>query len=220
LRLKKAITITAPKLTVIFDFDGTLADTLVTSIRVFEKMTKRPDVLSEQEIMRLRGMNAFNVVRELHIRPWRAPWMLMRGRALMRREIDGVAVFRGVEGVLHQLETSDVRIFIMSSNSPGNIRKLLAATGLNHYFMHIYGNVGIFGKAKRLRKIIQRNGLEASRVVYVGDEGRDIEAARRAGVGSVAVTWGFNNADLLAKHKPDYMVSTPEELAAALLSLR
>lgn len=178
---------------------------------------RRPEPFTDEDIMRLRGLNAYHIIRELHIRPWRVPWMVVRGRVLMRREIDSIVVFNGIEEVLQQLQEAGIPIYIMSTNSPGNIRKLMESRGLAQYFKHIYGNVGIFGKAKRLRQIIERNGLDRARVVYVGDEGRDIEAAKHVGIKSVAVSWGFNTPELLARHHPTYLVRTTGELAKTLL---
>ncbi len=201
---------------VIFDFDGTLADTFVTSIRIFEKLTKKAEPYSETDVLRLRGLTAFHVVRELRIKPWRMPWLLVRGRAMMRRDMETVVVFDGIEEVLKQLQSQETAVYIISSNSPGNIRKLLQVHGLEVYFKHIYGNVGLFGKAKMLRRVIARNHLDTANTYYVGDEGRDIEAAKRVGVKSLAVTWGFNSAELLEKHHPYAVVSSPEQLADLL----
>lgn len=190
----------------------------MTSIRIFEKISNKAEPFTADDIIRLRGLTAYHIVRELRIRPWRMPWLLVRGRAMMRREIDTLKVFEGIEDVLKALKAADIEIFIMSSNSPGNIRRLMQAKGLDHYFTHIYGNVGIFGKAKRLRQIIERNGLDKDGTFYVGDEGRDIEAAKRVGIKGVAVAWGFNSAELLDKHHPYKLVYTTDELATTLLA--
>jgi phosphoglycolate phosphatase len=206
------------KPTVIFDFDGTLVDSIVASIRIFEKIMKRPEPYSDEQIARLRGLSALQVVRELRIRPWRVPWMVIRGRQLMRRQIDNIVVFEGIEDVLRQLKAAGIPMYIMSSNSPGNIRQLMKARGLDHYFTHVYGNVGIFGKAKRLRQIIERNRLDMARVIYVGDEGRDVEAAKHVGIKSVAVGWGFNSPELLARHHPTELAESTSQLATILLS--
>lgn len=206
--------------TVIFDFDGTIADTLVTSVRIFEKLTRRPEPFSDEEIARFRGLTVLRVLRELRIRPWRVPWLLMRGRAMMHREMEAIVVFDGMEDVLRQLRAAGVPVFIMSSNSPGNIRKLLSRLGLEHYFTRIYGNVGILGKAKMLRRIVAANKLDPSSTYYVGDEGRDVEAAKRVGLKSVAVSWGYNSAELLASHHPQALAHSRQELAAILADIR
>ncbi len=202
--------------TVIFDFDGTLADTLVTSVRIFEKLTKRPEAFSDEDIARFRGLTALKVVRELRIRPWRVPLLLVRGRKMMHREMEAIAVFEGIEDVLKRLQAEKIPIYIMSSNSPGNIRKLLKRVQLEGYFTRVYGDVGLFGKAKMLRSIVEENKLVPADTFYVGDEGRDVEAAKRVGLKSVAVTWGFNSAELLAAHHPHALANSREELAKVL----
>lgn len=203
--------------TVIFDFDGTIADTFVTSVRIYERLSKRQIPFSDEEIQRLRAMTVVELVRELRIRPWRVPLLLVRGRRMMRNEMEAIVVFEGMEDVLKQLRQAKVPVFIMSSNSPGNIRKLLSRLGLEHYFTEIYGNVSVFGKAKMLRMIVSRNKLVPSNTFYVGDEGRDIEAAKRVGLNNVAVTWGYNSRELLASHHPRNMADNREELATILL---
>jgi phosphoglycolate phosphatase-like HAD superfamily hydrolase len=54
------------------------------------------------------------------------------------------------------------------------------------------------------------------RAVYVGDEVRDIVAARKAGVDVAAVSWGYNTREVLAKHEPDYLIERPELLPTLL----
>jgi len=117
-----------------------------------------------------------------------------------------------VEDVLQQLQVANVPMYIMSTSSPGNIRKLLKARGLEGYFKRIYGNVGVFGKAKMLRRVIEQNGFDPSGVFYIGDEARDIEATKRVGVHGIAVGWGFNSPALLERHEPFALVQTPKQL--------
>lgn len=199
----------------IFDFDGTIADTFATSIRIFEKMTKKKPY-KPAEIERLRGLSGLQLIRELRIRPWLVPFMLARGRAMMRRKMKDIEVFPGVEKVIHELHAQGVPLYIMSSNSPANIRKFLRDQGLADNFIRIYGNVGLFGKSAMLRRVMRQNGLQPQQVTYIGDESRDIEAAKHVNVRIVSVDWGFNSADLLARHKPDVIVHSPRELAKAL----
>ena len=47
---------------------------------------------------------------------------------------------------------------------------------------------------------------------YIGDEVRDIEAAKEAGINSVAVTWGFSDLAQLKKAKPFALITKPEQL--------
>ena len=203
----------------IFDFDGTIADTFATSIRIFEKMTKKKPYKPE-EIERLRGLTGLQLIRELRIRPWLVPFMLARGRAMMRRKMKDIDIFPGVEKVIRELHKDGAPLYIMSSNSPGNIRKFLQDQGMDQYFIRVYGNIGLFGKSAMLRRVMRQNGFSPEQVTYIGDESRDVEAAKHVGVRIVSVDWGFNSAPLLARHNPDVIVHTPAELERALRNNR
>ena len=201
---------------VIFDFDGTIADTFATSIHIFEHMTKRHDVYTLEEIERLRGLSGLKLIRELHIKPWLVPFMLARGRVMMRRRMNDINLFPGIKEVIADLYEQGVPLYIMSSNSPANIRKFMRNHEMNHYFKRIYGNIGLLGKARMLRRVMHQNHIDPELTTYVGDELRDIEGAKHVGIRVVAVGWGFNTADLLATHEPDVIVHTPKELSRAL----
>ena len=47
---------------------------------------------------------------------------------------------------------------------------------------------------------------------YIGDETRDIDAAKQCGISAVAVTWGFNSEAIIAKHNPHYLVRHPKDI--------
>ena len=51
--------------------------------------------------------------------------------------------------------------------------------------------------------MVLENNLDSANTYYVGDETRDIEAAKTAGVKSIAVTYGMNTKDVLQKSEPD-----------------
>ena len=60
-------------------------------------------------------------------------------------------------------------------------------------------------------------GAAADQSVYVGDAVYDVHAAQAAGMASVAVTWGAGRRDDLIAAGPDHLVDTAEELRRALL---
>jgi phosphoglycolate phosphatase len=79
-------------------------------------------------------------------------------------------------------------------------------------FVDLYGGVGLLGKGRVLRRVLKRNSLDPEHTWYVGDEVRDITSAREAGLRIMSVTWGFNNAEILQKHRPTRLIETPDEL--------
>ncbi|MGA1474197.1 MAG: HAD hydrolase-like protein [Prochlorothrix sp.] len=79
-------------------------------------------------------------------------------------------------------------------------------------FKVLQAGVTILGKQRVLKRLVRRQGWAAEQVCYVGDEVRDVEAARGAGVRSIAVTWGFNTTAVLNRANPDYLIDHPAEL--------
>ena len=74
------------------------------------------------------------------------------------------------------------------------------------------GGLPLFGKERVLRQIIRKNQLNPAQVIYVGDETRDVEAARKTAIRVIAVGWGFNTSQALARHQPDFLIQRPGEL--------
>lgn len=100
---------------------------------------------------------------------------------------------------------------IVTSNSKTNVESFLETNGIN-FIDFVHGDVGIFGKARKLQAVIKNSGYTIDEVIYIGDEVRDIEAAKIIGIKVIAVTWGFNNKEALEKKSPDYIVSKPNQI--------
>ncbi|MEO8104775.1 MAG: HAD-IA family hydrolase [Candidatus Saccharibacteria bacterium] len=201
---------------IIFDFDGTLADSFKLVVEITQGLTHRKEPISDQEIARLRQMRLLNVAKELGLSRWRWPLLIIRGRRLMARRIGEVQPFEGIEDVLRTLSNDHYRLFVMSSNSTRNVQVFLVQHGLSNFFTNIYGGVGLLGKSRALRRILRHNQLQPKDVIYVGDEPRDIEACKRVDVPCVAVAWGFNTPELLAEHAPMVVVRTSSQLRKVL----
>jgi phosphoglycolate phosphatase-like HAD superfamily hydrolase len=69
-----------------------------------------------------------------------------------------------------------------------------------------------------INKIIKQRKIIKSEMFYVCDEVRDIVAAQKSGIKSIAVTWGYNTQDALTKENPDFIVDTPNELRNIIIS--
>jgi len=72
----------------------------------------------------------------------------------------------------------------------------------------------LLNKAAAIKKVIRQIGLYPESCVYIGDEARDVDGAKRAGVHMIAVGWGYNDPELLKAHNPDSVVYKPEEIIA------
>ncbi len=199
--------------TLIFDFDGTLADTFGIGVIEFRKLFKNNKQLTDDAtIEKLRGMTAREAFNFVGIKWWQLPKIAYRAREVIRREIVNIKSFDGMSATLRQLHDDGVSMMIVSSNSTKNIHVFLQNNQMEGYFEHVYGGSGVFDKAKALKRIMRHNGLNPAECVYIGDEARDMEAARRADMRSVGVTWGFNNRHALEITKPEVLIDKPKDL--------
>jgi phosphoglycolate phosphatase len=204
---------------VLFDFDGTLADSFATVVDIFYDITGTPPITDPEMIAFLRKQPMSVIIKEMHIKPFQVPRLVVKGRKMMAGRMDEIKLFEGVREALTILHEQGYQLYVMSSNSASNIEHFLKANQLQSYFVRVYGGVGLLNKAAAIRKVMRQNGLDAAHCIYVGDEARDIEGAQKAGVKIVSVGWGYNDAIMLRARKPDVLIDKPQQLAATIQGL-
>jgi phosphoglycolate phosphatase len=205
----------------IFDFDGTLADSAGWVAGVFNDVARRYRFreIDAAEREALRSLPPREGLRALGIPAWKLPFIAAHMRRRVSREIDVISPFPWVGALLARLKAEGVVVAIVSSNSEANIIRVLgpeAAAVISHFGT----GASMFGKAAKFRKLVRRSGFSPDQVISVGDEVRDIEAAREAGIASAAVTWGYATEDALIAAGPTAMVASAWELERLLLGGR
>ncbi len=199
---------------IIFDFDGTLADSLYATLQVLFELIHR-QALPAEDISRLRGMTMRQVLRELNIPAWRALFLKQTVYKAMRDRMDNIALIPGMDEAIKRLATGH-QLYVLSSNDAVNVRIFLGRFRLGDYFNGVYGDANPFGKARQLKRLVREHALDASQAWYVGDQTWDVTAAHRAGMKAAAVAWGFSNLHVLKAKRPEAMVFSPDELAKAI----
>lgn len=202
---------------VIFDFDGTLADSAPWFRSVFNDVARRYRFrqLSEEEMEALRGRPNREVVRYLGVPKWKLPFIARHMRRLMHENAHAIPLFEGVGALLEELASRNITIAIATSNFEPNVRQILGPDNTRHIAQYACG-VPIFGKARVFRKITRKLGVPPNRVLAIGDEVRDIEAARKVGIAAGAVAWGFATPEILRAHQPDYFFNSMQEIASTV----
>jgi phosphoglycolate phosphatase len=203
---------TAYKL-IIFDFDGTLADSGPWFMRTLNDVAERHGFrkVSDEEIEMLRGKSNREIIRYLGVSFWQLPAIARDVRKRSAEAADDIRLFDGIPELIHALKAGGVQIAIVTSNGEDTVRRILGHTAflVDHYAC----GASLFGKAAKFRGLMRKLQLHGSEVLAVGDEGRDVEAAHQAGFASAAVTWGYATRDALRRCSPTYLVSTVAELA-------
>lgn len=203
--------------TIIFDFDGTIVDSLDLVIEVFKEMVPEHENASQDQVEALRNLSVKDISSSLGVPIWKVPFLVNKGRGLMQKRIDQVSVFEGLEVALSQLQAKGCKLHIISSNSTENVQNYIKNAGLDQYFESINGGVGLFGKKKYINRLCKKYCQNKEIVWYVGDEIRDIKAAKKAGVHMVAVGWGFNHPETLKAQKPDAVAMNLVDLEKIIL---
>ncbi len=205
---------------VIFDFDGTIVDSLGAVIKVFEELTKRPKHFTPKEIEELQHKDPLQIALELNIPKWKIPWLLIKGRRMFRSHMRSVNVHSGIPEVIESLHKQGIQLYVLSSNSRSNVLKYLKWNKLDGYFTNVYGNAGILGKARKLHTLFKNEKVQANGSWYVGDETRDIIGAHAVGLKIISVSWGYNSRVALQDKAPDELIDEPEEILSILKKMK
>ena len=202
----------------IFDFDGTIADTLGETRNIFNELA--PDYgirqVEEHEIAALRHLSLKQILSELKIPKRRVPSIIARGTGMMRANIDRLKLIEGMHEALTEMREHVENFGILTSNSTANVDVFLRNHGLRDHFGFVSSTSKLTGKARHLRAIRKTFSLKNEEMLYIGDELRDVKAAQKARIPHAAVSWGFNSRESLQKSKPTYLFDTPEDFRRLL----
>lgn len=202
----------------IFDFDGTLADSFPWFVATINTVADRFGFrkIDDGEFDLLRGLSAREMVRRLGIPTWKLPLIARHMQKLKSRDRDAIALFPGVDTLLRQLAEHGVVLAIVSSNSEDNVRRILGPE-LTPLIHHYACGASLFGKTSSFRKVLRRSGIAPREALCVGDELRDLEAARETGIPFGAVTWGYTTADALRAHAPEEFFERVGQIAELVI---
>ena len=197
----------------IFDFDGTLADSFPFFLSVFNTIADR------------HGFRRIDIAKSAHLRhygtrqmmdyvgmpAWKLPAASRTFMAMMKENAGSIALFDGIADALKHLAAQGVLLTVVSSNSEHNVRTVLGPE-LAALVAQFECGMSIFGKASRIRAVLKRCGTAPNEAIYIGDQGTDAEASRKAGVDFGAVHWGFATIEALREHGCAQEFITPLDL--------
>lgn len=211
---------TMQKKVIIFDFDGTLVDSLGEIIRMFNERAADFNLpkIGESDIDYLRGKSPQELIKEFKVPFYKIPFIAQKVRAQLSQSVEKLSLFPGIKEVLETLDKKGYLLAILTSNSRENVDKFLKHHNLQ-MFDHIFSENNIFGKSQALSKVLRQLGCTPDDIFYIGDEVRDIEACKKNSVESIAVTYGFNSKEVLQKSNPTYIADKPEDILEAISKL-
>lgn len=197
----------------IFDFDGTIANTIPITLSIIKRyalLDYKKD-LNDELIQELRDKPIPEIFKILKIPIIKLPFIAGKIGTELNKEIAKIKPIKDVENTLNGLKKLGLTLGIVSSNSSESIKKFLYQNNLE-IFDFIYTNSRVFGKPSSLKKVLKNYKCSKDEIIYVGDEIRDIEAARKVGTKIISVSWGVNSKEKLQSYNPDYLIDQPLEI--------
>lgn len=198
---------------IIFDFDGTIADSEQAILSSWNEVAAQYGYkqVQPEDISRLKKFSIREVSQKLNFNMRMIPLLMPKFYRLYQQAIKDVAIFAGMKELLLQIEEKGYQTAILSSNSRDNILAFLRKNGLSHV-TNVYTSSSLFGKDRLIKKFLRAHRLKRSDVIYVGDELRDVVACKKAGVRIIWVSWGLNSFEAVQNASPDYCVSEPKDI--------
>ncbi len=207
----------------LFDLDGTLVESgpgIFAAARAVLRELSLPD-LPDCEMVKMVGppladsfQNILKVPSELIPEAVRLYHTISATVGM-----DLIKPYPGIESLLGELKTAGITLGVVTSKITPTAKAHLTRFGLAPYFDYIGGGTpgGSAEKLPILMAALEALGAEKARAVMVGDRHFDLLAAKKAGVASIGVTYGYGSAQEIASCQPTHTAADVEELRNLLI---
>lgn len=210
---------------VIFDWDGTLADSTDGIVMSMQYAANKLGVAarSDFDIQQIIGLGLAEAIQTL--------WPEHEGDQKLISEVAGayaefymsekrppISLFDRVADMLDDLRSAQHKLGIATGKARRGLTRALQETGLSEAFHETRCADETRSKPHplMLEELQQVLRLDVSEMVMVGDTQFDIEMGKRAGMSTIAITHGAHTHEKLSQAAPDYVVHSIEELHQCL----
>ncbi|MFF5995065.1 HAD-IA family hydrolase [Lysinibacillus sp. KU-BSD001] len=202
---------------IIFDFDGTLADSNELFMKAWNLFAEQYnyDQVNADDLITSRNLTIPQRAKKYRFPMHKLPIILPKIYRYFKDHIEEVKLFEGIKEMLDTLAQKGYTIIILSSNAKENIELLLQQERVTSV-SQVLTSSKIFGKDAIIKKFMKQQQATPDDVLYVGDEVRDIIACNKVKVPFMWVSWGLDGFELIEKENPKYVVHTPAQLIDTL----
>lgn len=203
------------KKTLLFDFDGVIVDSFETCYGVSNQFNPGRD-LSRDEYRQFFLGNVYEAAashdKQESSVPVDDPWFQEYVKRLLP-----LNPISGIQGVLEKL-AMEYDLSIISSSLSHCVESYLTKYELENYFESILGADVHKSKVVKMERVLEQKRLTGNDALFITDTLGDIREARKVGVSSIAVTWGFHDVDLLQVGEPKFVVSDPSMIHTSVIT--
>ena len=206
---------------VIFDLDGTLADTLDLCIEAFQYAIKvhTGDHFSPTEVVALWGPTEEGVLRAAVGPEWEDSVETFLSE-YERLHVSVPEPFPGIHPLLDHLCTVGLPLAVVTGKGPRSAQISLEVLGIEDAVGTVEaGSIDGAIKAQKISHIVEEWGVPPATVVYIGDHPHDAIEAHKAGTIAVAAAWSkHTDVEALRRSGPDEYFDSSRDFAAWLTS--
>ncbi len=193
---------------ILFDFDGVIANTFDFCYQINKSLGSG---LTEDQYRDLFNGNINDHFKEQAVDKREQKKGDGQFFKFYRPELMKLHPVPGMVEVIKKLAESSM-LFIISSTDSGIIKDFLALEALLTCFTEVLGNDVDYSKVNKIKMIQEKYKFLSGDCVFITDTLGDIREAEKCGVKAIAVTWGYQPAETLAKGKPLKIINKPEDL--------
>lgn len=199
----------------IFDFDGTLGDTMGWMLDASDSMADKFGFqkIDRSQLDTLRHLSAREMMKLHRLPMLKMPMIAAHFHTLMAQDAGSIRMFDGAAETLRALHAAGVKLAVVSSNSEANIRVVLGEE-LSGLISQFACGATIFGKASKFRRVLKTLGVAPGEAISIGDEIRDLDAAREVGLATGVVCWGYTAPGALKNQRPDHVFEAMGDIFA------
>lgn len=195
---------------IIFDFDGVIVDTFDLSVKICRQNGKM--VTRKQ----YRDHHNGNVYEEPAIIFTKEDGEKFYQK---RHEIASHEHLFPIENQIRKLAKKYI-LLILSSSREEIMHKYLKMGKIDKYFEKILGRETHKSKVEKFKMILRKYKLKPEKCIFVTDTLGDLREAKKVGVPTIAVTWGYHGKARLKKGSPNIMIHDFKELIPAINKLK
>ncbi len=205
----------------IFDFDGTIADTFTPTMEILRGEYEKwgDEFHQEHTVNQLRGLTIWEIIQTIPGGWWKFAYLLALAKKHVRENAYRIKAYPGIIYTLNTLCDQGYVMHVVTSNKTENVANFLRQYDLEGVFRSINETHGFWRKAKTLKKFCRREKLDPRECVYFGDEIRDIQACRKAKIPIISLTYGYNSEAGLEKFSPEALARKPTQILTLLSTL-
>lgn len=196
----------------VFDFDGTLADSERIMIGIYDYFAvknNKPELTKEIR-QKLRDGTSRQAIKWAGVKFWQIPKLLNIARKEYKKRSSKVRIFAGMESLVREL-SKDFDIYILSTNNEKTVKKILRQNDFKPSVIILKGS-SVFGKDKALKRLLKSKKYDRNASWMIGDEMRDIAAGNKSKLNTIGVTWGLQSEVGLKLAKPGYIADKPKDI--------